>query len=65
MKLKELGTGCGGRPADEILRQHALDVSANLVVMGAYDHPRWRQSLFGGTTRGMIEDSRIPVMLAH
>ncbi|WP_160012540.1 universal stress protein [Rhizobium sp. 18055] len=55
----------GGRQADEILRQHALDVSADLIVMGAYNHPRWRQSLFGGTTRGMIEDSRMPVMLAH
>ncbi len=53
----------GGRQANEILSQHALDVSADLIVMGAYNHPRWRQSLFGGTTRGMIEDSRMPVML--
>ncbi len=55
----------GGRRADEVLRQHALDVSADLVVMGAYNHPRWQQTLFGGTTRGMIEDSRLPVFLAR
>jgi nucleotide-binding universal stress UspA family protein len=55
----------GGRRADEVLRQHALDVNADMIVMGAYSHPRWRQTLFGGVTRSMIEDSRIPIFMAH
>ncbi|MBX5084942.1 universal stress protein [Rhizobium lentis] len=55
----------GGRQADEVLRQHAVDVSADLIVMGAYNHPRWRQTIFGGVTRNMIEESRMPVFMAH
>ncbi|MBX4948503.1 nucleotide-binding universal stress UspA family protein [Rhizobium binae] len=55
----------GGRPADEILRQHAIDVSADLMVMGAYNHPRWQQTIFGGVTRNMLEESKMPIFMAH
>ena len=55
----------GGRSADEVLRQHAVDVAANLIVMGAFSHPRWQQTLFGGVTRSMIEETRIPILMAH
>ncbi|MGG7537571.1 universal stress protein [Rhizobium sp. 12,4] len=55
----------GGQPADQVLRQHAVDVSADLIVMGAYNHPRWQQTIFGGVTRGMIEESRMPIFMAH
>ncbi|MBX4911919.1 universal stress protein, partial [Rhizobium bangladeshense] len=41
------------------------DVSADLIVMGAYNHPRWQQTIFGGVTRGMIEESRMPIFMAH
>ena len=55
----------GGRRVDETLRQHALDISADMIVMGAYNHPRLQQRLFGGVTRSMLEDSNIPLFLAH
>jgi len=55
----------GGARSDEVLLQHARDVNADLIVMGAYNHPRWQESLFGGVTRSMIEDSRVPIFLAH
>jgi nucleotide-binding universal stress UspA family protein len=55
----------GGSRADEVLRQHAIDVNADLIVMGAYNHPRWQQTLFGGVTRNMIEQSRMPIFMAH
>lgn len=55
----------GGSRADEIIRQHAMDVNADLIVMGAYNHPRWQQMLFGGVTRSMIENSGTPIFLSH
>lgn len=55
----------GGQPADEVLRRHAVDVSADLIVMGAYNHPRWQQTIFGGVTRSMIEESKMPIFMAH
>lgn len=55
----------GGLPADEILRRHAMDVSADLMVMGAYNHPRWQQTIFGGVTRSMLEEGKMPIFMAH
>ncbi|TCR76650.1 universal stress protein [Rhizobium sp. BK376] len=55
----------GGKRVEEVLRQHAIDVSADMVVMGAYNHSRLQQRLFGGVTRSMVEDTTLPLFLAH
>jgi nucleotide-binding universal stress UspA family protein len=55
----------GGRRVDEALRQHALDVAADLIVMGAYNHPRLQQRLFGGVTQSMLKDSTVPMFLSR
>lgn len=34
-----------GRSVAETLRQHAIDVSADMIVMGAYNHSRLRQAV--------------------
>lgn len=49
----------------EVLRRHALDTGAEAVVMGAYGHSRLRERLFGGTTREMLTDARLPLILAR
>jgi len=52
------------RTADILLRfarEHGNDV----VVMGAYGHSRFRESLMGGATRDMLEASPIPLLMAH
>lgn len=49
----------------EVLSRHAVDVAADLVVMGAYGHSRFREAILGGTTREMLEASPVPVFLAH
>lgn len=55
----------GGRDFGEVLRQHAVDIDAGMIVMGAYGHSRMREQFFGGMTRSMIEDSGVPVLFAH
>ena len=52
------------RVSDTILR-HASDLSADLIVMGAYGHSRFREAIFGGATRAMLHDSPLPVFMAH
>ncbi len=47
------------------LLQHARDIDADLIVMGAYGHSRFRQSIIGGATRDMLKDIQIPVLMAH
>ncbi|WP_018237662.1 universal stress protein [Ensifer sp. BR816] len=54
-----------GRLVEEVLSQHAIDTSADLIVMGAYGHTRLRERIFGGVTRGMIEEPIIPVLMVH
>ena len=40
-------------------------VGADLVVMGGYSHSRWRELVLGGFTRALIQQSELPVLLAH
>ncbi|EHK78936.1 hypothetical protein SM0020_05807 [Sinorhizobium meliloti CCNWSX0020] len=54
-----------GRRIDEVLNQHAIDTSAELIVIGAYGHTRLRQRIFGGVTKAMIEAPVVPVLMAR
>lgn len=49
----------------DVLRRHATDTGAELLVMGAYGHSRLRQRLFGGVTRSMLEEPGLPVLMAR
>ncbi|WP_299649294.1 universal stress protein [uncultured Tateyamaria sp.] len=55
----------GGRPIAECIQDRAKEAGADLVVMGAYGHARMIQTVFGGTTRSMVEQTELPVLLAH
>ena len=44
---------------------HAADSSADLIVMGGYEHSRLREFLFGGATRGLLESMTVPVLMSH
>jgi nucleotide-binding universal stress UspA family protein len=48
-----------------ILLDHARQMNAGLVVMGAFGHSPLREFFFGSTTRGVLRDSKVPVMLYH
>jgi len=54
-----------GRRVEEVLNQHAIDTSADLIVMGAYGHTRLRERIFGGVTKAMIERPIVPVLMVH
>lgn len=49
----------------EVLARQARDLEADLIVMGAYGHSRFREAILGGATRNMLETSEIPVLMAH
>ncbi|WOS65382.1 universal stress protein [Sinorhizobium fredii] len=54
-----------GRTVTQVLQQHAVDVAADIIVMGAYGHSRLREFVFGGATRSMLEEARLPVLMAR
>jgi len=53
------------RSVTDVLLDEALRVSADLIVMGAYGHSRWREWIVGGTTRRMLAESQVPILMAH
>ena len=56
-----------GAPASigEQLLDAARDEAADLLVMGAFGHSRFRELVLGGVTAHVVAKSTIPVLLAH
>ena len=48
-----------------IITQRATEIGADMIVMGAYGHSRFRQAILGGATRNMLESSKVPVLMAR
>ena len=48
-----------------VLRHHAEESGAGLIVMGAYGHSRLLEWILGGATRGMLKKQTIPILMAH
>lgn len=55
-----------GAPGDaQALLQQASEFEADLIVAGAYEHPRWQQRLIGGNTRRLMAQSPVPLLMHH
>ncbi|NKB52508.1 MAG: hypothetical protein GKR97_09830 [Rhizobiaceae bacterium] len=55
----------GRREVADVLLERAVDINADLLVMGAYGHSRLREWLLGGTTRDILQKAQLPVLMAH
>jgi protein CrcB len=55
----------GDGPTGERILAAAHQVGADLLVMGAYAHGAWREALFGGVTRYMLDAADLPLLLRH
>ncbi|HEX9857787.1 MAG TPA: universal stress protein [Paracoccaceae bacterium] len=49
----------------DVLSRHIRDQNADMLVMGAYGHSRFREAILGGATRNMLEQAEVPVLMAH
>ncbi len=49
----------------DVLNRHVSDKGAQMVVMGAYGHSRFREAIMGGATRHMLELATVPVLMMH
>ena len=43
----------------------AADFGADLIVMGAYGHARWRELVLGGVTEHVLAHMTAPVLMSH
>ena len=47
------------------LINYAVDIDADLIVMGAYTQSRLREEVFGGATRTVLRNMTTPIFLSH
>jgi nucleotide-binding universal stress UspA family protein len=62
---KPLTVGLGGRLTGEAILLHANALGCDLIIKGAYTQSRLRQLIFGGTTRYILSNAELPVLMAH
>ncbi len=48
-----------------LLLTRANDLQADMIVMGAFHHSRWREFILGGVTLTMLEEATIPLFMTH
>lgn len=53
------------RRIGQVLLEAAAAAEADLLLMGAYSHSRWRELLLGGVTKHVVENAELPVFMAH
>jgi nucleotide-binding universal stress UspA family protein len=49
----------------DLLLSRAADHGADLIVMGAYGHARWREIVLGGATKQLLSEMTVPVLMSH
>lgn len=55
----------GNRMVAETLMAHAQQQNASILVMGAYEHSKFKEQLLGGATTRIAQDAQIPVHIAY
>ena len=53
------------RGAGDAILAKADELGCDLIIKGAYTQSRLRQMIFGGTTRYILANAKLPVLMAH
>jgi nucleotide-binding universal stress UspA family protein len=54
-----------GRAIGDVLTREVASCNADLLVMGAYGHSRFREFILGGATRSMLSMPPLPILFSH
>ncbi len=54
-----------GRDVESELIGAYRDAGGDLLIGGAYSRSRWREKVFGGTTKFLLRKAKVPVLLLH
>lgn len=65
LNVKARQVPLGSAPVGEVILKTAGELSADLLVMGAYGHSRIRELILGGATRHVIHNAQLAVMMVH
>jgi nucleotide-binding universal stress UspA family protein len=65
IKITAKSARLGPPSVGDMLVQGAVDLGADLLVIGGYGHSHLREAFFGGVTADVLARAPIPVFLAH
>ena len=51
--------------AGDAIMAKAEELGCDLIIKGAYTQSRLRQMIFGGATRQILANAKLPVLMAH
>ncbi len=54
-----------GRGIGDVFEAHVTYRNADLLVMGAYGHSRFREFVLGGATKSMLSRPPVPILMSH
>jgi nucleotide-binding universal stress UspA family protein len=54
-----------GGDVGRLLLSRAKELRADMIVMGAFHHSKWREFILGGVTLTMLEEATIPLFMSH
>ncbi len=52
-------------PTGEAICGKLVDNGCDLLIMGGYSHSRLREMIFGGVSRDILRDTRVPTLVSH
>ncbi len=55
----------GNGSAGEAILSTLLEDGCDLLIMGGYSHSRLREMVFGGVSRDILRDTRVPTLVSH
>ena len=65
IKAKVIDVELGNRRLGDRLLEEADGFGADLLVMGAYSHSPFRESLTGGVTNHVLSNAKLPLLMSH
>jgi len=65
VKAELVAASKGGGSVEEAIVDHCDIAKADLLVLGAYGHSWLREFLFGGVTRGVLDNAPIATFMSH
>jgi nucleotide-binding universal stress UspA family protein len=64
-RIEHDNLGEGDVAVGDWLLSRVADLGGDLIVMGGYGQPRWREQVLGGATRALLSTMTVPVLMAH
>ncbi|MDP6475833.1 MAG: universal stress protein [Alphaproteobacteria bacterium] len=65
VKAEAVRTVSGDVSVGDLLLSEAADLSADMIVMGAYGHSRLREFILGGASQQILDSMTVPAFMSH